>query len=145
MLSRATCTKTEANTNSTHTELLIPECLIIQAITPKHMNTSFGVNRAGVHCRALSAPLAPEPIFPANLNKKNLQTFAGTFRLMFNLLLFDTVPSCISFPFPKPYHKPASTAVSCGGTREGKLGEEEKEGARELRVFFFLFVLGEYA
>ena len=75
--------------------------------------------------------MAPEPIFTANLNKKNLQTFAGTFRLMFNLLLFDTVPSRISFPFLKPYHEPASTAVSCGGTGEGKLGEEEKEEARK--------------
>lgn len=129
ILSWVTCADT--NTNNTYTEFYLA-LVIICALTPKHMNTSCGVNRAGVHCRALSAPLAPEPIFWANLNKKNLQTFAGPFRLMFNLLLFDTVPPCISFPFLKPYHKPASAAVSCGGNGDGKLwGKEEKEEGRE--------------
>lgn len=43
---------------------------MIHAITPKHWSALCGVNRAGVHCRARSAPLASEPKMWANLNKK---------------------------------------------------------------------------
>lgn len=100
------------------------------------MNTSCGVNRAGVHCGALSAPLAPVPIFWANLNKKNLQTFAGPFRLMFNLLLFDTVPRCISFPFLKPALQCHVVGLEKQGTGV-KLGEKEK-GKRKGMMRFYL-------
>lgn len=105
-------------------------------------DTSCGVNRAGVHCRALPPPSAPEPIFWANLNKKNLQTFAGPFRLMFNLLLFDTVPPGISFPFLKA----ASQCHVVG--REGKwvkLGEEERGKRKEEGNDVSLFLQEEIA
>lgn len=89
---------------------------IIHAITLQHMNTSCGVNGAGVHCSIPLALLAPEPIFWVHLNKKNLQTFVGPFRLMFNLLLLDTVPPGTSFPFLKP-------ALQCHVVRRERGGE----------------------
>ncbi len=101
------------------------------------MNTSCGVNRAGVHCRALSTPLAPEPIFWANLNKKNLQTFAGPFRLMFNLLLFDTVPPCISFPFLKPAPQCHAVGLGRGNERNWAKRKRKEEGND---VFLFMSI-----
>lgn len=124
VLLRSPGPKTQMQTQIVHTEFYRVRT---HAITPKHMNASCGVNRAGVHCGALSAPLASESIFGDHFNKKNLETFARPFRPKFNLLLFDTVPPCISFL------SPTHCSVIVGLREEGvRWIKEEKEEGNEV-------------
>lgn len=128
MLSWATCTDTEAIANSTQTKFCCV-LVIIHAITPKHMNTSCGVNRADVHRIPLPVLLAPEPIIWGNLNKKKSANICWTIQanVQAAALWHSATRHLISIP-------EASIAVLCSGNTErgewGKLGKRKKAGQK---------------
>lgn len=121
MLSWATCTDTEAIANSTQTKFCCV-LVIIHAITPKHMNTSCGVNRADVHRIPLPVLLAPEPIIWGNLNKKKSANICWTIQanVQAAALWHSATRHLISIP-------EASIAVlCCGNTERGNEGSWER-------------------